>query len=281
MTPPRHATKSAFLALQNVAHFVNPWTPMRLWLAASSMILAGACVAETHRGGRQEPDAGVGDDAACATPQTFFEDHDGDGHGDMALSVQACTQPAGTVTVGDDCDDTDATRHPGATDVCDGVDNDCSAATAETCPTGCTAVRRPPPDEQHIYLFCSAATNWVAASANCATAGTGFHLVEIDSQAENDFVRTTATNLLGNVEIHIGANDRAVENSWVWDGGELFWSGGVNGSAFMGRFQTWLPGGEPNAADGNGNGADCGELRTDNRWYDSNCNDNQRYVCRQ
>jgi hypothetical protein len=121
----------------------------------------------------------------------------------------------------------------------------------------------------------------VAASANCATAGTGFHLVEIDSQAENDFVRTTATNLLGNVEIHIGANDRAVENSWVWDGGELFWSGGVNGSAFMGRFQTWLPGGEPNAADGNGNGADCGELRTDNRWYDSNCNDNQRYVCRQ
>src|ERR1043165_3477945 len=170
MTPPQYATKRAFPALQYVAHFVNCWTRMRLWLAASSMILAGACVAETPRGGRQEPDAAVGDDASCATPQTFFEDHDGDGHGDMALSVQACTQPAGTVTVGDDCDDTDATRHPGATDVCDGVDNDCSAAPAEICPTGCTAVRRPPPDEQHIYLFCSQATNWVAASANCATA---------------------------------------------------------------------------------------------------------------
>src|SRR5262245_35932218 len=221
MTPPRHAKKCAFLALQNVAHFVNSWTRMRLWLAASSVILAGACVAETHRGGRQDPDAAVGDDAACATPQTFFEDHDGDGHGDMALSVQACTQPAGTVTIGDDCDDADATRHPGATDLCDGIDNDCDAATAEICPTGCTAARRPPPDEQHIYLFCTAATNWVAASANCATA-TGFNLAEIDSQAENDFIRTTANNLLGNVNIHIGANDRAVENSWVWDGGELF-----------------------------------------------------------
>src|SRR5678815_1712860 len=100
MTPPRHATKRVFSALQYVAHFVNPWTPMKLWLAAS------------HRGGLQEPDGGVADDAACAQPQTFFEDHDGDGHGDMALSVQACTQPAGAVAVGDDCDDTDAERHP-------------------------------------------------------------------------------------------------------------------------------------------------------------------------
>jgi len=272
--------KTASANTQNVAQLLNPSRGMRLWLAASSLIVIGACVAETHRGGRKDTDGGVDNDADCAQPTTFFADTDGDGHGDAASTMSACTQPTGFVTTSDDCDDANANRFPGATDVCDGVDNDCAAATAETCPTGCTAMRRPAPDDQHVYLFCTNQLNWPNASASCATAGAGFHLVQIDSQAENDFVRAQANALLGGVIIHIGGNDINAENSWTWDGGELFWSGGVNGSAFMNRFQAWAPGAEPNNADGNGNQADCAELRTDNLWYDSNCGNNQRYVCR-
>jgi hypothetical protein len=37
---------------------------------------------------------------------------------------------------GVDCDDGDKDMHPGATEVCDGVDNDCNGATDEGCPTG-------------------------------------------------------------------------------------------------------------------------------------------------
>ena len=37
---------------------------------------------------------------------------------------------------GVDCDDGDPDMHPGAAEVCDGVDNDCNGATDEGCPTG-------------------------------------------------------------------------------------------------------------------------------------------------
>ncbi len=54
-------------------------------------------------------DAGRVDAAGCA-------DVDGDGHADVACG-------------GDDCDDGDPSRYPGATEVCDADDEDCDAAT--------------------------------------------------------------------------------------------------------------------------------------------------------
>jgi hypothetical protein len=56
---------------------------------------------------------------------TFYADDDGDGQGDAASTVAACTPPGGYVTTALDCDDTDATVTPSASEVCDGVDNDC------------------------------------------------------------------------------------------------------------------------------------------------------------
>ena len=55
---------------------------------------------------------------------TYYSDGDGDGFG--ATSVQACTQPPGTVTNSNDCNDSNPNIHPGALDICDGQDNDCS-----------------------------------------------------------------------------------------------------------------------------------------------------------
>jgi hypothetical protein len=54
----------------------------------------------------------------------FFLDADGDGYGG-AETTQACSAPPGYVDVPGDCDDTSATVHPGAPEVCDGKDNDC------------------------------------------------------------------------------------------------------------------------------------------------------------
>ena len=57
---------------------------------------------------------------------TWYADTDGDGFGDAAAAVTACTQPAGAVGDATDCDDTDAGIHPAADEVCDGaVDEDC------------------------------------------------------------------------------------------------------------------------------------------------------------
>ncbi|NQV90375.1 hypothetical protein HQ487_03110 [Candidatus Uhrbacteria bacterium] len=60
---------------------------------------------------------------------TYFEDADGDGSGDPASTTEACDQPSGYVDSADDCDDTDATSYPGATEYCDGADNDCDGST--------------------------------------------------------------------------------------------------------------------------------------------------------
>jgi large repetitive protein len=52
-------------------------------------------------------------------------DHDGDGYGDASYSAEACDQPAGFVVDGTDCDDLESAAHPGASEICDGLDNDC------------------------------------------------------------------------------------------------------------------------------------------------------------
>ena len=55
----------------------------------------------------------------------WYTDADSDGHGDVDSPVSACEPPEGTVASRDDCDDTQSTISPDATELCDDVDNDC------------------------------------------------------------------------------------------------------------------------------------------------------------
>ena len=61
----------------------------------------------------------------------YYVDADGDGFGDDATGVEQCAQPANTVTIGGDCDDADSTIYPGATELCDGFDNNCNGVSDE------------------------------------------------------------------------------------------------------------------------------------------------------
>ncbi len=71
---------------------------------------------------------GIPDDGVTVT---FFIDMDGDGHGNGALTTEACSLPAGHALVGDDCDDNDGAISPTTVEVCDGKNNDCDAFTDE------------------------------------------------------------------------------------------------------------------------------------------------------
>lgn len=57
---------------------------------------------------------------------TWYEDLDSDGFGTDNSTIIACTQPLYHVMQGGDCDGSNNTIYPGASEECDGVDNDCS-----------------------------------------------------------------------------------------------------------------------------------------------------------
>ncbi len=62
------------------------------------------------------------------TASTFYTDADTDGYGDDSSPVLACSLPSGASTDNTDCDDTEITVNPGATEVCsDGLDNNCDS----------------------------------------------------------------------------------------------------------------------------------------------------------
>ena len=65
---------------------------------------------------------------ACLT--TYYRDLDRDGYGNPSVTTNSASSPgADWVTVSGDCDDFDARIHPGAPEVCDGIDNDCIGMT--------------------------------------------------------------------------------------------------------------------------------------------------------
>jgi hypothetical protein len=69
------------------------------------------------------------DDAADAS--TWYGDADADTHGDPAASTVSCSAPAGHVADNTDCDDTNASVNPSASELCNGLDDDCDGTTDE------------------------------------------------------------------------------------------------------------------------------------------------------
>jgi len=92
--------------------------------------------AEECDGVDQDCDGTIDNDPIDGT--TYYADDDGDGYGDASRGTAACDLPTGMTGDDQDCDDTDASIHPGATEICDGLDQDCDGSIDEDATGGAT-----------------------------------------------------------------------------------------------------------------------------------------------
>jgi MYXO-CTERM domain-containing protein len=84
----------------------------------------------------------TGDLAASTTlgisicvPQTWYRDVDGDGFGALSSgTASACSAPTGFVTSNTDCQDSAPSVHPGAAEICNGIDENCAGGVDEGLP---------------------------------------------------------------------------------------------------------------------------------------------------
>jgi hypothetical protein len=73
----------------------------------------------------------VDEDDPLVEYDIWYADTDDDGFGDAGSTLGSCDPVTGYLETAGDCDDGDAEIHPGATEYCDAVDNDCSGAADE------------------------------------------------------------------------------------------------------------------------------------------------------
>ncbi len=74
--------------------------------------------------------SGVADDDATDAP-VWYADGDSDGYGNAAVTLVTCDAGPGWISDSSDCNDTDNFTFPGASEVCDDVDNNCDGSTDE------------------------------------------------------------------------------------------------------------------------------------------------------
>ncbi len=123
--------------------------------------------------------------ASWGTP--YYPDADGDGYGDPLyyyrdIPYYACTLPPGYSADYADCDDTNPAINPAATEICDGVDNNCDGLTDDADPTvaGTTAWYADLDSDGYgdptvSTAACLAPDGYVANATDCDDSNASYH----------------------------------------------------------------------------------------------------------
>ena len=197
-------------------------------------------------------------DLDVSTADLWYPDGDADGYGDASgTTVTACVEPTGYTDDDTDCDDADSGVNPLASEVCNGIDDDCDSTvdSAAACP--CNLERY----GNHTYLFCESTEDWHDAEAACQTQ-TNYELVVIDDATEQAWVWTTAASTDSSRWWWIGFHNQNASASQEPSGG-FEW---VDGSAVS--YTAWASG-QP---DDYRSDEDCAHIYPNTgRWNDLDC----------
>ena len=156
-------------------------------------------------------DCDGGIDLAAVDPLSWYADTDGDGFGDATNGTVACDVPSGYTADDDDCDDTDAAINPSATELCDGLDNDCNGVADEDASGGSTWYADTDDDgfgdPAVSQVACDGPLDHVTDNSDCNDADAAINpdAIEVCDGADNDCDGT----------VDVGAADPA---TWYADG---------------------------------------------------------------
>jgi hypothetical protein len=120
----------------------------------------------------KDDDCAAGVDVGASDPSTWYLDFDGDLSGGTTITASACTAPAGYVGDSGDCNDADAAVHPGATELCNAVDDNCDGEVDEDSAADATAWFADGDgdgygDAGSAYAACLVPAGYVADAADC------------------------------------------------------------------------------------------------------------------
>jgi alpha-tubulin suppressor-like RCC1 family protein len=97
----------------------------------------------------------------------YYQDSDSDAYGKTAVFTDACSQPMGYSSLSGDCNDANGSIRPGATEICNGIDDDCEGG-ADEAPAAAQC--------SGAYPLASGVSSWACTAATCVptcTAGRG------------------------------------------------------------------------------------------------------------
>jgi autotransporter-associated beta strand protein len=89
----------------------------------------------------------------------YYQDLDSDGYGDASSSVFTCSMPMGYVTNNTDCNDNCSNCYPGASEIADGLDNNCNGAVDEGFG---------PANDMRSTALIAVLSNYYSDGSNCA-----------------------------------------------------------------------------------------------------------------
>ena len=122
---------------------------------------------------------------------TYFADADGDSYGDAGTNIQTCNgQPFGYVTNSNDCNDNQNSTNPSATELCNGIDDNCDGFTDEGCggcpdpgPINGPAQLCAPTGQQITYSVAvvpgASAYNWTVPTGTIIVSGQGTNSIVV------------------------------------------------------------------------------------------------------
>ena len=177
------------------ATFTVLWTPTA---TTSGMVTFTAWGNAVNANGTNQGDQAASDTTTvtiestiCTT--TFYRDLDGDGYGATLSGTQmGCTAPSGYVENNTDCNDGNGAIHPGAAEVCNGIDDNCAGGIDNGLPTST------------FYRDADADTygnpSVTKAACNLAQAGAGYVTNNTDCNDANGAIHPGAAEVCNGVD---------------------------------------------------------------------------------